>query len=278
MKTETQVTFAAVDKLQPNPFQPRGKVFEDEEFNELVASVAVHGVLEPLVVVETPAGTHIIAGERRWRAAKKNNLATVPVHIIKTSPRGMLEMAVIENVQRVDLNPMERAQALKRLITEFGYTPEEVGQRIGKSRTYVNAQLQLLQLPDPIRDALIDGVITEGHARAMLGAGNEKDILTCFKQTVAEAANVRRTEAIARFLRLKHQTQTNETKHRQHLAIVDVDAYRDQWQNAWSKKLTSKTKIQVSDSSKNTRITITLNGDAASRKKDLEKIAKIAGL
>ncbi|MBQ6436432.1 ParB/RepB/Spo0J family partition protein, partial [bacterium] len=240
---------------------------------ELVESIKNHGVLEPLLVVKTPAGTHIIAGERRWRAAKKAGLEQVPVHLVKTNPKGMLEMAIIENVQRVNLTALEKAQAMKRLINEFGYTQEEVAQRLGKSRHYVSNNMQLLDLPDPIKDGLNHGLITEGHAHALYSAGDPKDMVDIYKTVIAEGASVRRTEALVRFR--KQQKQVSSKKIDKFPPLVDIEKYTKTWQNNWQKQLQSKPTIALTDSRKGTRIVITLKGDPQSRQHDLEKILQL---
>ncbi|MDO5561274.1 MAG: ParB/RepB/Spo0J family partition protein [bacterium] len=273
----SQVSFLSPSQLQPNPFQPREKMIEDDDFLELVESVKQHGVLEPLVVVKTPAGLHIIAGERRWRAAKKNKLEKVPVHIVKTTPKGMLEMAIVENVQRVNLSALEKAQAFLRLINEFGYTQKEIGEKIGKSRSYIQCSISLLELPDPIKDGLNRQLITEGHARAILTAGNEKNMMTCYKIILNENASVRRAEALARFYRRQEETRKPKSR-RLEPAILDVDKYVDLWQKKWQAKLKSRTAISMIDSNAGTKIMITLKGDAQERKKDLDRITKLVGL
>src|SRR3990172_8403213 len=126
-----------IDQLQTNPFQPREKV-KKGELDELSQSIKAHGVLEPLVVAETPAGYQIIAGERRWQAAQLAGLKEVPVYVKKTTPQGMLEMALVENVQRVNLNPIERAQAFVRLTRDFRVSTSKLAERIGKSAPYVS--------------------------------------------------------------------------------------------------------------------------------------------
>lgn len=273
----SQVSFLSPNQLQPNPFQPREKMIEDDDFLELVESVKQHGVLEPLVVVKTPAGLHIVAGERRWRAAKKNKLEKVPVHIVKTTPKGMLEMAIVENVQRVNLSALEKAQAFLRLINEFGYTQKEIGEKIGKSRSYIQCSISLLGLPDPIKDGLNRQLITEGHARAILTAGNEKNMITCYKIILNENASVRRAEALARFYRRQEETRKPKSR-RLEPAILDVDKYVNLWQKKWQAKLKSRTAISMIDSNAGTKIMITLKGDAQERKKDLDRITKLAGL
>src|SRR4030067_3701591 len=155
-----------VNELNPNPLQPRGAI-TPESLVDLIDSIKEHGILEPLVVAKTPAGFQIIAGERRWRAAKLAGLTHVPGIIRETSPKGMLEMALVENVQRVDLNPLDRAKGFERLMTEFRLTSSEIATRIGKSVAYVSNSLRLLTLPDALKDGLLSGLISEGHARAM---------------------------------------------------------------------------------------------------------------
>src|SRR3989304_7270033 len=132
-----------VNSLQPNPLQPRGAI-TPESLVDLVESIREHGVLEPLVVAKTPAGFQIVAGERRWRAAKLIGLSKVPVIIRETNPQGMLEMAIVENVQRIDLNPLERAQAYKRLMEEFGLTNGDISLRVSKSPSYISNTFRLL--------------------------------------------------------------------------------------------------------------------------------------
>src|SRR5882757_5071378 len=186
-----------INQLQPNPLQPRGSI-TPESLVDLVNSIREHGILEPLVVAKTPAGYQLIAGERRWRAAKIVGLTMVPVVIKETTPQGILEMSIVENVQREDLNPIERALAYKRLIDEFGLGTNEVAKRVGKSVPAVSNTIRLLSLPDAIKDALVAGVITEGHVRPLLSLGDHKLMLDVFKMILRENYTVRQTEEIAR--------------------------------------------------------------------------------
>ena len=159
-----QVSQIPTNQLEPNPLQPRGIISADS-VSELVESIREHGILEPLIVAETPAGFQIIAGERRWRAARILKLTYVPAIVKKTSPQQMLEMAIVENVQRKDLNPIERAKAFLRLKEEFALDNHQIAKKVSKSVPYVINVLKLLQLPDAIKDGLLSGLITEGHAR-----------------------------------------------------------------------------------------------------------------
>lgn len=186
-----------INLLQPNPLQVRSLI-KSESLVDLVESIKIHGVLEPLVVAKTPAGFQIIAGERRWRAAKIVGLTTIPVVVKETSTMGMLELAIVENVQREDLNPIERAQGFQRLMGEFTLTVTEISKRIGKSIAYVSNTLRLLALPDAIKDGLISEDVTEGHARAIAGLGDVKLMVEAYKKILAEGASVRRTEELVR--------------------------------------------------------------------------------
>src|SRR3972149_11798981 len=195
-----KLTELEVNVLQSNPLQPRG-IISPESLTELVDSIKEQGILEPLVVASTPAGYQIIAGERRWRAAKMLGLKTVPVVIRQSSPQQMLEMAIVENVQREDLNPIERAQAYKRLIDEFGLGTNEVAKRVGKSAPTVSNTIRLLSLPDAIKDALVAGVITEGHVRPLISLGDPKLMIELFKRILKENSTVRQTEDMTRQVR-----------------------------------------------------------------------------
>ncbi len=198
--------------LQPNPLQPRGLI-APESLTDLVNSIREQGILEPIVVAETPAGYQIIAGERRWRAAKILGLHKVPVVVKRTTPQQMLEMSIVENVQREDLNPIERAQAYKRLIDEFGLSVTEVAKRVGKSLPYISNTIRLLTLPDAIKDALAAGVITEGHVRPLISIGDPKLMLAAFKKILVEGISVRGAEDVAR--QVKAEVQQREPQKKQ---------------------------------------------------------------
>ena len=183
--------------LEPNPLQVRGLI-KSESLVDLVESIKEHGILEPLVVAKTPAGYQLIAGERRWRAAKIVGLKSVPVIIKETSTQGMLEMALVENVQRENLNSIERAQGFQRLMDEFSLSVSEIAKRIGKSPAYVSNTLRLLALPDAIKDGLVSEDITEGHARALAGLPDVKMMVEAYKNILADGASVRRVEELVR--------------------------------------------------------------------------------
>lgn len=220
MADTQQVLHLELDLIEPNPLQPRGLI-ATESLGDLVKSIQEHGIIEPLVVAKTPAGYQIIAGERRWRASKLAGLTTVPVLVKETTARGMLEMAIVENVQREDLNPIERAQAFQRLIEEFGLPLNEIAKRIGKSESYVSNTMRLLALPDAIKDGLISGAITEGHARAIAGLGDIKLMVEAYKTILAESASVRRAEDLARRLKAENDKKPAHRVERIHSDELD---------------------------------------------------------
>jgi len=191
-----------VDAIRPNPLQPRTH-FAEDELAELAQSIREHGVLQPVLVSQREDGTfELITGERRWRAARIAGLRTIPGIVKEVTPLASLEMALVENIQRRDLNPLEEAHAYRQLLEEHGLTQEQLGQRIGKSRVAVTNTLRLLQLPDAVRDALANGSITEGHARAILTANGESKRLMVLQRVLEQRLSVRETEALARELNL----------------------------------------------------------------------------
>ncbi len=190
----------AVDAIQPNPRQPRIH-FKEEELAELAASIREHGVIQPLIVTPNSDGTFIlIAGERRWQAAQKAGLRTVPVITRQASNQELLELALIENVQRADLNSMEEAEAYRQLVEEFGLSHEAVAKRVGKSRVAVTNTLRLLSLADVVKQALVDDKITEGHARALLALSTQKAQASALQTVINLSFNVRQTEEYVRKL------------------------------------------------------------------------------
>jgi ParB family chromosome partitioning protein len=187
-----------VDAIRPNPWQPRTN-FDAQELEELAQSIREHGVLQPVLVSQQKDGTfQLITGERRWRAVRLAGMPTVPALVKETTPRASLELALVENIQRRDLNPLEEAHAFRALLDEHGLTQEQLGQRIGKSRVSITNTLRLLGLPEPVRDALANGSLTEGHARAILMANGEAQRLRLLERVLGEHLSVRDTEAVAR--------------------------------------------------------------------------------
>lgn len=260
-----------IDQLQPNPFQPRDQI-QKEEIDELTQSIKSYGVIEPLVVAETPAGYQIIAGERRWRAAKEAGLNEVPVSIKKTSPKQMLELALVENVQRKDLNPIERAKGFQQLIQEFGFNLMELSEKIGKSESYISNSQRLLRLPDAIKDGLIKEIISEGHARALVSLEDEGTMISCYRQVVEEGASVRRAEQLVRQIKKGPETESPREKVKK---SAEKDQRLKQLENSLKPKFEAPANIDLTRSNVQTRLTITLRGNPETTEQDLERILEL---
>ncbi len=189
-----------VELIRPNPFQPRSH-FSEEELLELSRSIEAQGILQPLIVRKAEVGYELIAGERRLRASKLAGVRQVPVVVKAVSDTELLEMSIVENIQRENLNPMEEAEAYRRLLNEFHLTQDQVAGRVGKSRSAVANFLRLCQLPEPIKTSLSRGVLSMGHARALLGADTPAQQNTAFQTVIAKNLSVRETEALVKRLR-----------------------------------------------------------------------------
>ena len=266
-----------VTQLQPNPLQPRGAI-TPESLVDLVDSIREHGILEPLVVAKTPAGFQIIAGERRWRASKLAGLTHVPVIVRETSPKGMLEMALVENVQRVDLNPLDRAKGFERLMNEFNLTTSEIAVRIGKSVAYVSNSLRLLSLPDALKDGLLSGLITEGHARALAAIDDPNLMIEAYKIVLRESGSVRRAEELAR--RMKAKSQQEAPRSSQHVRIVseEIDRMQKDLQKAFQingdSELAKKTAVKLIRSQRETKVNFTFKGGLEETEERLQRVYK----
>jgi ParB family chromosome partitioning protein len=212
LETEPQVDAAttthegirqvAVEAIAPNPQQPRTH-FDPTALDELAASIREHGILQPLIVAQNPqqAGSYwLIAGERRWRAARLVPLEQVPVIVRDASPQQLVEWALVENLQRADLNPLEEAAAYHSLIEEFGLTQAEIGQRVGKSRPAIANTVRLLNLPGDVQSALVEGRISAGHARALLALPDQSAVSYVLGRILARDLNVRQTEELVKQL------------------------------------------------------------------------------
>lgn len=268
MDNQDRIFELDINLLQSNPLQPRGVIIPDS-LNDLADSIREQGILEPIVVAKTPAGYQIIAGERRWRAAKILGFTKVPVVVRETTPQGMLEMSIVENVQREDLNPIERALAYKRLIEEFGLGTNEVAKRVGKSAPTVSNTIRLLSLPDAIKDALVAGVITEGHVRPLISLGDPKLMLDLFKRILRDNSTVRETEELAR--KVKGEVQKKEPRtENDKLWVPELDEM--------AKKIEEKhglSKVAVFQSRSLARITIVIRGDTEITTSKIKEINRL---
>lgn len=209
---DKSVFSCAIEKLAPQKGQPR-QHFAKDKLEELAASIREHGLLEPIVVrrVSGQDKLEIIAGERRWRASQKAGLREVLVVVKDVSPKAAFELALIENVQREDLNPVELAEALDRLTREYNYTQETLAERLGKDRTTIANSLRLLKLPASVRSRVITGELSEGHARALLGAPTASKIEELAEKVVRGRLSVRAAEALVRQLKAKN-SKSNEVE------------------------------------------------------------------
>lgn len=192
------VIAVSIGRLGPNPRQPRVQV-DGDKLEELTLSVEAHGILQPIMVRAAGEDYEIVAGERRWRAAQRAGLETVPCVVLDVSDEQSLELALVENLQREDLNALEAARGYQRLVEDFGLTQEQLSQLIGKSRSAIANTLRLLDLPGPVQEAIQIGEITEGHGRALLGLGDDAEgLLEVWRAVVADGMTVRDTERAVR--------------------------------------------------------------------------------
>jgi len=197
-----------LDRIVPNEYQPR-KVFDDDKLKELAASIREQGVIQPIIVHRIGSNYGLIAGERRWRAARVAGLKTVPALVREATKRELIEQALIENIQREDLNPLEAAEAFKRLQEEFKLTQEDLAKRVGKERSTITNFLRLLGLPKEIKQHLASGVLSLGHAKAVLSLERHRDQLQLANVIAKKGISVREAEAFA--ARLKHPAKEKRT-------------------------------------------------------------------
>ncbi len=226
-----------IDDVEPNRAQPR-KAFDEKALNELAESISQYGVLQPLLVRPRKDGSYqIVAGERRWRAAKKAGLKEIPVTVRDLSDDETAAIALIENLQREDLNPIEQAQGLSELIETYGLTQEEAAYRVGKSRPAVANSLRLLKLPEDIRDGVSEGKISEGHARALLGFENEEDMRQAASLILKDKATVREIEKMAKAKSAKKPRKSKKAASR--------DVYFDEVELSLTETLGRKVKLHL---------------------------------
>lgn len=214
-----QLKNIAVSKIVPNPNQPR-KHFDEAAFAELVASVREHGLLQPVVVRPNGSLFELIAGERRWRAAKEAGVDKVPAIIRPSSDAETLQLALIENLQRQDLNALEEATAYYHLIEDFGFSQEQLAEKVGKSRSAVANTVRLLNLPDLIKKHIVDGKLTAGHARAILSFPREDMQVKLAERVISDGLSVRQAEALAKLWQNPSQRTAKESMPFHHKAMA----------------------------------------------------------
>ena len=223
MDEKGRILMLKLDLVQPNKEQPR-KTFDEEKINELAESIKNYGVLQPLLVQKNDSFYEIIAGERRWRAAKAAGLKEVPAVLKEYSKQEAMEISLIENVQRADLNPIEEALGYRQLIDEFGLTQEEIAVRVAKSRTAITNTMRLLKLDEQIQNMLVQGVITSGHARALLSLEDTQMQLKAAKEILDKKLSVRETERLVKRLQKEASGEKKEERKKDEtLALIYQD-------------------------------------------------------
>lgn len=220
-----------VDTITPNPRQPR-VTMDRVALQELADSIREHGLIQPLIVTQSANGYQLIAGERRWRAAQLAGLATVPVLVKEAAPQQMLELALVENLQRADLNPLEEAAAFRQLMDEFRLTQEKVAERVGRSRTAVANAVRLLKLPEPVKARLADGTISEGHARALQALENDAAMLKALATVTRNGLSVRQTEELVRRILAEPKTKSKKV-----VAAAETRSLEDRMRRALGTKV-----------------------------------------
>ena len=235
-----------IDRIHPNPLQPRLR-FEPEKLDELAASIRDKGVLQPIVVRPTETGYEIIAGERRWRACQRAALHQIPAIVQDVSDQDMVELALIENIQRDDLSPIEEAQAYQLMVEQFGLTQEQVAARVARSRTAVTNTLRLLQLPKALQELVINRDLTMGHARALIPL-DPSDQLELARLVVARGLSVRDTEQRAQRL-----LEPNSRSRRKSSKDPNIKSAEERLEERW------KTKVEIRQRGKRGQIVLHFN-------------------
>ncbi len=254
------------DQIRPNPSQPR-KVFHEEAYLELKRSIAADGILQPVLVRQVPGGFELIAGERRWRAAKDLGLKGIPALVRAVEPERSLELALVENIQRSDLNPIETASAYRELQQRFGITQEQVAGKVGKNRSTVANALRLLELPKEIRDDVSRGTISSGHARAILAVKDSELQLKIARRAASRQMSVRETE------RLVQRLEQRDAQGGQAKTPPRIDPVVRQWEETLQGRLGTKVRIQARAKSGKGKILIEFFGPT-----DFERIVGLLGV
>jgi len=257
-----KTTELLIDEISPNRFQPR-KYFDDEKLEELVTSIRENGVLQPVLVQKSDTGYELIVGERRWRASKKAGLKKIPVVVREVTDAQALELAIIENIHRQDLNPIEEAEAYARLADEFALTQEMIAEKVGKSRTAVTNTLRLLKLSRNIKEDLISGKLSMGHARALLGLDNAGQMEVLRKEIFKQDLTVRQTES--RVSRLKQPVPTKPVSLVSKKNIFIKDLAKE-----FERRL--GTKVDIKPTKKGGKLVVTYYSDD-----DLDRIKSLIG-
>lgn len=246
LKDEETVQEISIQQLRPNPYQPR-KVFADEALEELKQSIIEHGILQPLIVRKSIKGYEIVVGERRYRAAKEAGLEMVPAVVREFSEQQMMELAILENLQREDLTPIEEGAAYQMLIDRLHITQEQLAKRLGKSRPHIANHVRLLSLPTEIQQYITEGKLTMGHGRALLGLKKKEKINIVADKVIKEQLNVRQLEQLINQLNNNVPRETAKKKEKKDVFFVEQETHlRERFGTPVSIKQTkNKGKIEI---------------------------------
>lgn len=240
-----QVKEISVNEIRPNPYQPR-KEFEQSAIDELASSIKEHGIIQPLIVRKSIKGYELVAGERRLRAARLASLKQVPVVVKAYSDQQLMEIALIENLQRENLNPLEEAEAYEKLINHHEYTQEQLAKKIGKSRPHVANMLRLLHLPEKIRQMVSSSSLSMGHARALLTVEKEPTQLQLAKDVVEKGLSVRQLEELVKQLSVSRETKKKKPLKKEPILLEMEERLRNRFGTSVTiKKGTKRGKIEI---------------------------------
>ena len=241
---ENEVKKISIQKLVANPYQPR-KIFEDEAIEELAQSIREHGIIQPIVVRKKGTKYEIVVGERRFRAAKLANLDEVPAIVKEMTEEQMMEVAILDNLQREDLTPIEEAEAYQSLIEKLNFTQEDLAKRLGKSRPHITNHIRLLQLPDVVRQMINDGALSMGHGRTLLGLKNKRRIPEIANKVIKQQLNVRQLENLIKEYNENVSRETPKTRKDIFVQSKETQLREYFGTNVQIKKTKNKGKIEI---------------------------------
>lgn len=225
---EESVQEIKIKEIRPNPYQPR-KVFEQDAINELKESILQHGVLQPIIVRKSIKGFEIVVGERRYRAAKEAKLTVIPAVVRNLTEQQMMELALLENLQREDLSPIEEAQAYQKLMEQLNVTQEALAKRLGKSRPHIANHVRLLTLPQKIQQLIAEGKLSMGHGRTLLGLKNKEKLNALVEKVMKEQLNVRQLEQIIQQLNNSVPRETKKKKPEKDVFIKERETFLQEY-------------------------------------------------
>ena len=237
-RTGGGIDYIDINDIKPNSNQPR-KTFDEDKLNELAASIEEHGLIQPLVLRKAEKGYEIVAGERRWRAARKIGIREIPCIVRELTDEENMLLAIIENMQREDLNPIEEAEGIRQMIETYGLTQEEVSKSVGKSRPYIANSLRLLRLPETVRKYIEDGSLSTGHAKAIAAVSDEKKQIELAEVAIRDGLSVRQLEKLA-----QQDKSGVKTRSRVKQKTADVKRVEEDLKNALGTKVTLNQKGQ----------------------------------